>query len=178
MRRRPSSRRVCFVPAPYESQSASLFLAAKLTLDTALRMSWQHFECLACVLWTKQGYDCYRTPGTADNGVDIVALAASKGQLIQAKTSGTHGAARNWDAVKEVVTGEAFYRRHPTVDFKKVCITNQFFNRQAQENAALNSVELLDQTHLAGLLRLHSVTLLEVERMLYSEWQDTSTAAS
>ena len=139
----------------------------------ALRMGWQHFECLAGVLWTKRGYDCYRTPGSNDNGVDVVALAAGKGQLVQAKTSGTDGAALNWDAVKEVVGGEAFYkRRHPSVDFDKVCITNQFFNRQAQENAALNSVELLDQTHLAGLLERHAVTMLEVEKMLYAEWQE------
>lgn len=154
----------------------SLDIDERVTLDMALRMSWQHFECLAGVLWTKQGYDCYRTPGTADNGVDVVALAASKGQLIQAKTSGTHGAALNWDAVKDVVTGEAFYRRrHPTVDFKKICITNQFFNRQAHENAELNSVNLLDQTHLAQLLEHYVVTMLEVERMLYSEWRDISS---
>ncbi|MNY79721.1 hypothetical protein D3C86_2204800 [compost metagenome] len=71
--------------------------------------------------------------------------------------------------------GEAFYRRrHPSVEFDKVCITNQFFNRQAHENAALNSVELLDQTHLAGLLERHSVTMLEVEKMLYTEWQEPS----
>lgn len=131
----------------------------RVSLDMALRMGWQHFECLAGVLWTKRGYNCYRTPGSNDNGVDVVALAADKGQLVQAKTSGTDGAALNWDAVKEVVGGEAFYkRRHPSVDFDKVCITNQFFNRQAQENAALNSVELLDQTHLAGLLEVPPIS--------------------
>ena len=145
----------------------------RVGLDMALRMGWQHFECLATVLWTKRGYDCYRTPGSNDNGVDVVALAAGKGQLVQVKTSRTDGAELNWDAVKEVVGGEAFYRRrHPSVDFDKVCITNQFFNRQAQENAALNSVELLNQTHLAGLLARHVVTMLEVEKMLYVEWQE------
>ena len=143
-----------------------------VTLDMALRMSWQHFECLAGVLWTKRGYACYRTPGSGDNGVDVVALAAGRGQLIQTKTSGTDGKTVNWDAVKEVVAGEAFYRRrHPGVAFEKVCLTNQFFNRQAHENAGLNSVEMLDQTHLAGLLERHPVTLLEVEKMLYAEWQ-------
>lgn len=149
----------------------------RVDLDTALRMGWQHFECLVGVLWTKRGYDCYRTPGTADNGVDVVAQAGRKGQLVQVKTSGTDGAALNWDAVKEVVAGEAFYRRrHPNVDFEKVCLTNQFFNRQAQENAELNSVQLLDQTHLAELLKQHPVTMLEVERMLYAEWQDPAAA--
>ena len=128
------------------------------------------------MLWTKCGYDCYRTPGSNDNGVDVVALATGKGQLVQAKTSGTDGTALNWDAVREVVAGEAFYRRrHPAVDFEKVCITNQFFNPQAQENAALNTVELLDETHLAGLFERHPVTMLEVEKMLYAEWQESAS---
>lgn len=144
----------------------------RITLDMALRMSWQHFECLTGALWQKKGYDCYRTPGTSDNGVDVVALLGSKGQLLQAKTSGTDGTALGWDAVKEVVAGEAFYRRrHPDIDFDKLCITNQFFNRQAHENAMLNGVELLEQPQLAQLLEAHTVTLLEVERMLYAEWQ-------
>ena len=34
--------------------------------------------------------------------------------------------------------------------------------------------ELLDQRHLAEMLGRYSVTMLEVERMLYSEWQDMS----
>ncbi len=77
-----------------------------------------------------------------------------------------------WEAVKDVVTGEAYYqRRHPDIDFAKVCITNQFFNRQAQENAGLNSVKLFDQFDLAAMLEKHEVTMLEVERILFAEWQ-------
>ncbi|VVD65088.1 putative endonuclease [Pandoraea iniqua] len=149
-------------------------LDERITLDTALRMSWQHFECLVGALWSKRGYDCYRTPSTNDNGVDIVAIDGHRGQLIQAKTSGIEGAKLGWDAVKEVVAGEAFYRRrHPNVSFEKVCVTNQFFNAQARENADLNSVGLLDQTHLGDLLQLHEITMLEVERMLFSEWEST-----
>jgi HJR/Mrr/RecB family endonuclease len=138
-------------------------------------MNWQLFECLAGVLWTKQGYACYRTPGSSDNGVDVVALGAGTGELIQAKSSERDGATLGWDAVKDVVTGEAFYkRRHPNYEFEKVCITNQFFNRQAKENAALNSVTLVDQTELNALLQKHTVTMLEVERMRYANWEDVS----
>jgi HJR/Mrr/RecB family endonuclease len=145
----------------------------RVSLDMALRMDWKHFECLTGVLWSKRGYECYRTPGSNDNGVDVVALKIDEGQLVQAKTSGTDGAELNWDAVKEVVGGEAFYkRRHPFVKFDKVCITNQFFNRQARENAALNSVELLDQTHLDSLLKKHIVTMYEVEKMLFVNWHE------
>jgi len=133
----------------------------------------RYFECLANVLWSKRGYRCYQTPSSSDNGVDVVALRDNKGELVQAKTSGIGGAFLNWDAVEEVVTGAAFYqRRHPDVDFAKVCLTNQFFNVQAHENAALNSVELLEQTHLTEMLEQYTVTMVEVERVLYAEWQD------
>ena len=149
-----------------------------VSLDMGLRMAWQHFECLVALLWTKRGYTCYRTPGSNDNGVDVVALAGAVGQLIQAKTSGVDGIALGWEAVKDVVTGEAFYkRRHPAIEFSKVCLTNQFFNHQAHENATLNSVELLDQSHLKDLLERYPVTLLEVERILYSDWGESGTRA-
>ncbi|MDO8450342.1 MAG: SNF2-related protein [Rhodoferax sp.] len=145
----------------------------RVSIDVALRMSWQTFECLAGVLWTKRGFACYRTPGSNDNGVDVVALANGSGELVQAKTSGTDGAMLGWEAVKDVVTGEAFYkRRHPNVEFAKVCITNQFFNEHAQKNAKLNSVELIDQIQLTSLLEKHSVMLLEVEKMQFAEWQE------
>ena len=137
------------VPAAEEAEIDEI-----VSLDMALRMSWQHFECLAAVLWTKQGYACYRTPGSSDNGVDVVALGHGEGKLIQAKSSGQHGAALGWEAVKDVVTGEAFYKkRHPNIAFDKVCITNQYFNGQAKENARLNFVALVDQTDLEQLIR-------------------------
>lgn len=146
----------------------------RISLDTALRMSGQHFECLTGVLWSKLGYACYRTPSTKDYGVDVVALQGERGKLIQAKTCGTDGTRLGWDAVKEVVAGEAFYkRRHLEVQFEKICVTNQFFNSHAIENAALNGVELFDQSGLATLLQIHTVTMLEVERMLYTEWDQS-----
>jgi hypothetical protein len=144
----------------------------RITLDMALRMGGQHFECLIGVLWAKQGYETYRTPSTKDYGVDVVAISGDHGQLVQAKSSAKDGATLGWDAVKEVVAGEAYYRRrHSGIRFERVCITNQFFNGHATENASLNAVQLLDQEDLARLLDIYPVTLLEVERMLYSDWQ-------
>jgi hypothetical protein len=148
-------------------------LDERVTLDTALRMSGQTFEAMTAVLWTKRGFRCYVTPPTHDNGVDVVAIAGDSGELIQAKTSSIDGRALGWEAVKDVVTGEAFYERvHPNLRFSRVALTNQFFNAQARDMAALNSVELLDQRSLAALLEQHEVMLLEVEKVLYAEWQD------
>jgi HJR/Mrr/RecB family endonuclease len=103
-----------------------------------------------------------------------VALGDDANELIQAKSSGVEGKTLGWDAIKEVVGGTAFYqRRHPAVNFSRVCITNQFFNSQAKENASLNLVELLDQKHLSDMLDKHRVMLLEVERVRYTEMPET-----
>jgi hypothetical protein len=143
-----------------------------VTLDTAMRMEWRHFEGLAAALWSKRGFETvYCTPAANDGGVDVVAIRGGSGELIQTKSSAADGRLLGWEAVNEVVTGEAFYRRkHPGVTFKKIGLTNQFFNSGAKERASLNDVELLDQSHLAQLLVQHRVTMLEVERLLYNEW--------
>ncbi len=42
--------------------------------------------------------------------------------------------------------------------------------RQARDHATLNGVELVEQKQLEALLREHHVTMLEVERMLHTDW--------
>lgn len=144
----------------------------RINLEMALRMNWRHFEGLIGVLWKKRGFDVsYCTPGTNDNGVDVVAISGSLGELVQTKTSSIDGSKLGWDTVKELTGGEAFYcRRHPNVKFKKVGLTNQYFNSQAHEQAELNNVELLDQRNLAELLSTHEVMMIEIERLLYTDW--------
>ena len=145
--------------------------SAAIALNDALRMDWDYFECLIAAMWQKQNYKTvYRTP-QHDDGVDVVAISGSAGVLIQCKTSSLDEASLGWDAVKEVVAGEAAYRlRHPGISFRKVCITNQFFNNTAVTHAALNNVELLSQTHLDELLRQFPVSMLDVEKLLFAEW--------
>ena len=144
----------------------------KIDLELALRMDWRHFEGLAAVLWNKQGYEfCYCTPGSGDHGVDVIAIAGDQGVLIQTKTSSNDGAKLGWETVKDVVGGEAFYsRRHPNVVFRKIGLTNQFFNNQAREQAELNNVELIDQVGLNSLIQQYPITMIELERMLYTDW--------
>jgi len=144
-----------------------------VTLSTALAMNWEYFEALATVLYAKRGFEAYRTPSSKDNGVDVVALPRdeSKGKLVQAKSSGTDGALLDWDAVKEVLGGNAFYcKQFPKVAFDLVCMTNQYFDKQAHMNADLNNIELVEQPVLAEMLKGTPVTLLEVEQVLFTEW--------
>lgn len=142
-----------------------------VNLDTAMRMEWRHFEGLAAAIWSKRGFDSvYCTPPANDSGVDVVAIRGDYGELIQTKSSTADGKLLGWDAINEVVAGEAFYRRrHPKVNFKKVGLTNQLFNSGAHEKALLNEVELLDQNNLAEMLAEYRVTMLDVERLLYSK---------
>ncbi len=146
-------------------------MSMPVTLHDALRMEWDYFECLVAAIWQKRGYKTvYLTP-LQDDGVDVVAISGSDGVLLQCKSCGTDHASLSWDAVKEVVAGEAAYRlRHPGVAFQKMCITNQFFNSAAQKRAEPNNVELLGQTDLAALLEQFPVTMLDVERLRYAEW--------
>lgn len=142
-----------------------------INLDKALQLNGRYFEALAAALWSKQGYRvCYCTPSSNDHGVDAVAISNDNGVLIQAKSSSTEGKQLGWDAVKEVVAGELFYaRQHPNVLFKKIAITNQFFNGTARDQAALNQVELIDQTGLGALLQRYPISMIELEKLLYSD---------
>ena len=74
-----------------------------------------------------------------------------------------------WEAIKDVVTGEARYKfEHPGVVFTKVAVTNQFFNDNARFHADLNKVRLVDQADLAKLLDTHCVVRGDIEALLSS----------
>ena len=123
------------------------------------------------MLWTKRGYSCYRTPGSNDNGVDVVAIGEGKGELVQAKTSGIDGAMLSWEAVKDVAAGVgANAQRHPGVSFSMVAATNQRFNGTARQQAEILRVELVDGDDLERLLAKHPVKRGELERFLLANW--------
>lgn len=143
-----------------------------IDLESALRMEWRHFEGLAAVLWNKMGYSmCYCTPGANDQGVDVVAINGINGALVQTKTSGKEGMKLGWETVKDVVGGEAYYKKkHLNVKFQKFGVTNQFFNDQAHAQAKLNNVTLIDQPRLDELLKQYPISMIEIENFIYTDW--------
>jgi hypothetical protein len=145
--------------------------SSEIKFEDVLQMQWDYFECMVAAMWRKQGYkSVYRTP-KHDDGVDVVAISGSDGVLLQCKTSSMDDAYLGWDAVKEVVAGEAAYRmRHPGVEFRKICVTNQFFNGTAKKHADLNDVELMDQSDVDALLRDFPIRMHEIESLLYDSW--------
>jgi hypothetical protein len=149
----------------------------QVTLEMILSMNWEYFEALAAVLYSKRGFETHRTAATKDNGIDVVALGRPEpvGKLIQAKASSRDDAALDWDAVKDVVGGQAFYERQfPGVSFGKICITNQRFNERARQNATLNGVELIEQPQLLSMLEDTPVTMVDIERVLFTDWTQTN----
>ena len=142
----------------------------RITLDDATRLNPLEFEALIAALWKKQGFRTVAlTPRTGDGGIDVIAKTVNVGVLIQCKSSRTDGTHLSWEAIKDVVTGEAKYRfEHPGVAFTKVAVTNQFFNDNARLHAELNHVQLVDQTSLAQLLDNHHVVRGDIEALLTS----------
>lgn len=139
-----------------------------ITIDDVLHMTPESLEVVCSVLWQKQGYPvAYRTKKSGDGGVDVVAIKGKTGALIQAKSSLEEGKELGWEAVKDVVAGEAAYKaRHPDVTFAKFSVTNQLFNRDAQYQAEVNNVTLVNQEKLQALLYNHPVTMFEIEQAL------------
>lgn len=140
----------------------------QITCDHLPDLSPQELEALVAALWKKIGFRTVQLIGGAgDGGIDVIAKTVDKGALIQCKCSVTEGARLSWDAIKDVVAGEARYKfENPGVDFKKVAVTNQFFNENAKFQAQLNSVELVDQQTLADLLQKYRVVRGEIEMVL------------
>ena len=99
----------------------------------------------------------------------MVAISGDKGVLIQTKTSSIDGYKHGWDTVKELIAGRAFYEaKHPSVEFKLIGLSNQFFNNHALQNAYLNKVELIDQVELESLIDKFPITLLEIEKFVWT----------
>ncbi|MEW6324633.1 MAG: SNF2-related protein [Nitrospirota bacterium] len=139
-----------------------------ITIEDLIQMDPDTFEVFCAVLWQKQGYPIvYRTRKSGDGGVDVVAIKGKTGALIQAKSSLKEGKELGWEAVKDVVAGEAAYRaKYPDVEFTKYSMTNQFFNKDAQYQAEVNGVNLVNQDQLLEFLERYAVTIFEVEECL------------
>ena len=135
-------------------------------------MTPRYFEAYVAALWARVGFSQVTlTPSAGDGGVDVVALKGASGELIQCKSSSRAGAELGWEAIKDVVTGEAAFRaRHPGVTFAKVCATNQYFNGGAREQATHNQVRLVNRDEVMALATRYPLLLTEVEQVLYPDW--------
>lgn len=137
----------------------------RITIDDVSRMSGQMFEAFTALLWAKQGASpVLLTPESQDRGVDVVALTKTSGTLIQCKRS-SPDKHLNWDAIKEVVAGRAYYRKlHPDITFTLACVTNAQFNGYAREQARENDVELVEGSDIQNLLARIEIRFSDLEK--------------
>ncbi|MHB1286397.1 MAG: SNF2-related protein [Leptospirales bacterium] len=136
-----------------------------LTSDDLAEMSPDFFECFCSVLWKRRGAsDVLQTASRGDGGVDIVAITDRVGDLIQCKSSSKEGSSLGWNAIKDVVAGEAQYRmKFPKISFNRIAVTNQYFNDTARKQAELNDVQLLDRDDLSQLIKEFPIRRFDVE---------------
>ena len=154
-----------FIP---ESGRAEIF--NPITIDEVLSIDARYFEGLVAAIWQRHGFIAKCTPSSRDHGVDVIAIKGDKGVLIQVKSSSILGKCLGWDAVKEVVGGAAFYNeRYPNVKFELACVTNQFFNESAKEQARVNKVTLYEQNYLDSALRQEAITYINILEFLQSD---------
>lgn len=146
---------------------SSLFANEAIDDDSLCSMQSDVFEAFCALLWSKMGYKSYKTPHSGDQGIDVVAINANHGVLLQCKTSIEKGKRLPYNAVYEVVGGKASYmQKHPGINFSMSVATNQYFNPTAKNQAALHEVELYDRSTLADLLKKYPVKHLELEQFM------------
>jgi superfamily II DNA or RNA helicase/Holliday junction resolvase len=143
-----------------------------LTIHDVICLRPRYFEAYVAVLWQRRGFPTVVLgPGAGDGGVDVVAIKGASGELVQCKTSQTHERALGWEAIKEVVGGEAAYRlRYPGVQFQKVCVSNVEFNETAKTQALHNNVRLVDRTELETIQAGQQISLEDIEKLIYRRW--------
>ncbi|WP_394808134.1 SNF2-related protein [Nitrosomonas sp.] len=155
-------------------KNVSALLNKAITIDDVATLAPKYLEGFAAALWKSKGFSkVFRTPDSGDDGVDVVAINGNAGVLIQCKSSTESRREFSWDAVKDVVTGLASYRRrYPGIEFELVCLTNQQFNIKARDQARLNNVLLINQQDIVQLLNQHTITFSAIEGFVFNTWAE------
>ena len=145
-----------------------------ITIDDVVTLAPKYLEGFAAALWESKGFrQVFCTPDSDDCGVDVVAINGNAGVLIQCKSSTDPNREFSWEAVQNVVAGQASYRRrYPGIEFELVCLTNQRFNRNTRRHAEMNNVTLVNQNDIAELLKLHKITYSTVERFAFNSFTE------
>jgi len=108
-------------------------------------MTGVEFENLLGRLYSAMGYEVSGTPGSGDQGADLLLERIGERSVVQAKRY--EGRIGN-KAVQEVVAARSYYDAQ-----KAIVVTNSDFTRSAVELARKNNVLLVDGHELQTMLR-------------------------
>ena len=124
---------------------------AYVSIEDVDGMEGHEFERFLEILFTKMGFQTKKTPGSGDQGVDLVLKKDGLITAVQAKRSQSN--IPN-DAVQEVVAGKSLYQAH-----RAMVVTNHFFGNSAKKLAKANSVQLVDREKLESWISLYQIPL-------------------
>lgn len=161
-----------FTPGEFVKDGDNSDRPTHLQIADVERLDGNGFEWFSLLLFKKEGWSVERTPSSGDGGVDLIALASdgNDGLLIQCKSSTAQNSRLGWEAVKDVTAGSAMYeKRFPAVTFKKVAITNQYFNDNAANQAEANNVELVNKEDIKLKLKIHLIKRDELDDLYMQE---------
>lgn len=141
-------------------------LAAPISLEEALLLSWQMFEALIAVLYERESERVILTTHSADHGADVIALgwgAHKENVLIQCK----HTKNDKYDSeegIRAVLSSAPFFERPLGVKFTKKVLhsTARRFGSRSKHSGSICSVELYGRDWLSVILKKHQPTLKEV----------------
>ncbi|MBI5018455.1 MAG: restriction endonuclease [Deltaproteobacteria bacterium] len=137
-----------------------------LTMNDLCSMTWDRFEALAALLEQKEGRDVILTPGSGDQGMDVLSLKDRGVRVIQCKHS-SFSAELEEDVLEEMVSAFDGYRARyfagSMLALNTVLFTNGVFSRKAKEVARRKSMKLVGGVELKSLLERYPVTLAQVE---------------
>lgn len=109
------------------------------------KMEGHEFECFTADLLRKLGYERVEvTPGSGDQGVDVIAVKDGKRYAIQCKR---YGQRLGNKPVQEVFAGKTIYGCSVAV-----VLTNNYFTEGAKEAAKATGVELWDRDTLRRMM--------------------------
>ncbi len=149
-----------------QSNPAGRRLGEPISLDDALRLSWQMFEALIAVLYERESERVILTPQSADHGSDVVALGWGPNRenvLIQCKFTKSD-TLDSEEGVRAVSSSAPFFERPLGLSFSRKVIhtTARKFGKRSLKAAQICSVDLQGRFWLNDALEKYQPNLREV----------------
>lgn len=133
------------IAAPMQMNNGDTDANADSNVINIDNMDGLYFEQFCAKLLLKNGFDSVEvTPGSGDQGIDIIAIKDGVKYGIQCKC---YSSDIGNDAVQEAFSGKSFYHCHIGA-----VLTNRFFTRSAVALAESNNILLWDRKHLLKLI--------------------------
>ncbi|WP_122088625.1 restriction endonuclease [Halalkalicoccus subterraneus] len=140
-------------------QSSQTNISDVSPLQRLQKMDEYKFEHLVADIWKNQGWEVNLTAGTADRGVDIIAIRDDlfeQRQLIQAKRY----SAGNKVGSSEIQKYSGLYMRNELIDAVVVVTTSEFTN-EAREVAKQRNVKTVNGLKLVKILEESEISSFE-----------------